>query len=210
MRTYLKPLLTAIYATLLILSSSLIVGEESRGLYVVGNLSLFSEDVEVRHGDGIGFGAGIGFQFNKLLALELAWDSAPAVESVKLNDYLQAQPIVPNTRRYFDVKTEANRFVSFFGVASLKVSDQLSLVGKVGVARSWRLETVHFRLPQASDVIRTDISEQLYSPVVSAGFRLKLPRFENASIELKTTRFLRDKLKSSFFGASIKFPFPKG
>lgn len=210
MRTLLKPLLTVICAALLILTSSSIVGEESKGLYVFGNVSLFSEDEEVRHGGGLGFGAGLGFQFNKLLALELAWDSAPSIDSTKLNDYLRAQPIVPGTRRHFDVEAEANRFVSFTGVASLKVSDHLSLVGKVGVVRSWRLETVHFRLPRSNDVIRTDINEQLYSPVVSAGIRFKLPRFENASIELKITRFLRDEIKSSFFGASIKFPFPKG
>lgn len=217
MRTYLKSLTTIVGVILLIVSSSLALGEESRGLYLVGNLSLFSEDVEVRHGDGFGFGAGVGYQFNNLFSLELSWDSAPAVESSKLNEYLESLPRVSGTRHYFDVDPEANRFVSLVGVASFSTSERVSLVVRAGLARYWRLESVHFYLrpsdgsgSQNGDVIRTEIDEQEYTPMMSAGVRFKLPRFENASIEVKLARYFKADVESSFLGASIKFPFPKG
>ena len=218
MRTYLKSLSTIIGSTLLILSSSLALGEESRGLYIVGNLSLFSEDVNARHGDGLGFGAGAGYQFNELFGLELAWDSAPAIEASTLNAHLQTQPPVPDTPNYYNVRPEANRFVSFVGTASFRTSDRFSFVGRVGVARYWRLETVHYNLrppagigPAPGEVVRTNLEQQQYTPVASVGLRFKkLPKYENASIELKLTRYFKDDVKSSFFSASIKFPFPRG
>ena len=182
-------------------------------MYVVGGLSIFTEDAEVRHGGGIGYGIGLGLQVNNTLALELLWDSAPEIHPANLNEYLESRPRDSSQQRVYDVEAESNKYVSLFGVASLNVNERMSLIGKVGVARYWRLETINFDLVSSTGEPmqqRTAIYEQSYSPVVSAGLRLNLPRFEKISIDLTITGFLQDSIESSFFGADIKFPFPKG
>ena len=216
MKSYRNPFYYIVCVVPILLAISLSAAEESRGLYVFGNLSIFNEDAEVRHGSGLGFGAGAGYQFNKFFALEFSWDAAPSIEPAELNQYLQSRPIVPSTRRYFDVEAEGNKYVSFHGTLTLSANKQISIMSKVGVVRRWRLETVHFLVVTTSigqpttDLIRTEIDEQRYAPVMQVGLRLKLPKFEKVSIDLTMTQFFGDDIKSSFFGTSVKFPFPKG
>ena len=62
----------------------------------------------------------------------------------------------------------------------------------------------------STELIRTEIDEQKYAPVMQVGLRFKFPMIEKMSIDLTMTQFFGDDIKSSFFGASVKFPFPKG
>ena len=69
MKTYRNLFSYLICVITVVLASSLSADEEPRGLYVVANVSFFNEDAKIRHGSGVGFGGGAGYQFNKFFLL---------------------------------------------------------------------------------------------------------------------------------------------
>lgn len=182
-------------------------------VYVIGGGSHFQQDVGATVGKGASLKLGCGVQYNKWFGLEFYAESAPSIEPKAVLEDLR-QSISQRILGY-DIKTQANRYAGVMGTFSFDVHPQLTLVGKVGVAKyeAHRITGGLTLDNRADNILFTyrwfERGVEGYSPVVSFGYETPIPYPDSkkTSAELMLTYMMDDNVNSLSLTAMIKYTF---
>ena len=96
--------------------------------YGFGGFAMFDEDIEAGVGDGAGFRAGLGLQFNERFGVEAFMDRAPELSPDTLLSDLGRSIIS------YDISTVGNTYISIGGTLTYPFSDKFSGIVKSGVS----------------------------------------------------------------------------
>ena len=191
------------------LSVNLAADSKDFNWYFIGGFTVFPDgtSVEVANTEGYGNRWGVGFQINKYFGLELARDSAPA-----MND----SAIVKNFERDFedtitnyDIKAVYNRFSSFIGTFALPLSKSTRVVGKVGYANYSFRSKVEFTSKSGLQFNGKFEEDYGLSPTASLGVELPFGKGFGPipAIELAVTKVFEKEVESVWGTVSFLLRF---
>lgn len=188
---------------------SAIAEVEPREWYGLGGLSWYSQDKTIAVGGGLGVRAGVGFQWSRKFSFELVWDITRKIHPGTYQEHLLETLNVPDVVANFKIEADANQYLSALGSMTIPTSENVSLIGKIGVARFWRFQTADIQFESGNRYMSHN-DRQGYSGVLSAGIQVYVPWWTATSVEFSFTHLFKTEVNSTFLSASIKFPFPKG
>lgn len=145
--------------------------------------SMFDEDVETSVGDGAGFRAGLGLQFNERFGVEAFVDRAPEIDPDTLLSDLGA-PIGS-----YDISTVGNTYLSLGGTVTFPFNEKISGIFKGGLS-NYTAEIERFVVNGVDFCDVEGCDDSGTGAFVSGGLIFKTN--ESASLEFSFTQYTGD------------------
>lgn len=159
--------------------------------------SMFDEDVETSVGDGAGFRAGLGLQFNERFGVEAFLDRAPEINPDTLLSNL-GSPISS-----YEISTVGNTYLSFGGTFTYPFNDKMSGIIKGGLS-NYTAEIERFVVDGIDLCVVEGCDDSGTGAFVSGGLIFKTT--ESASLEFSFTQFTGD-AEARTLNAIFKYHF---
>lgn len=178
-------------------------------MYFFGGLTIFPEgtSVELASEEGYGNRWGMGFQINNFLGLEIARDSAPALDDLLIVEFFE-QDFAEKFTNY-EIETTYNRFSSLVGTFSVPISNSTTIIGKVGYANYSYKSKVDFQSNNGFQFSGTMEEDFGLSPTASLAIDFPFrQRFgPSAGIEFALTKVFEEEIESTWGTVSFRFGF---
>ena len=178
-------------------------------MYFFGGFTVFPEGTSVEFASKEGYGNrwGIGFQINNFFGLEIARDSAPAMDDLAIVEFFERD--IADTITNYEIKTTINRFYSLVGTFSVPISDYTKIVGKVGYANYSYRSKIEFESNSRFQFSGT--LEEDYGLTQTASLGIEFPFRKgfgpSAGIEFAVTKVFEEEVESVWGTVSFVFGF---
>ena len=151
--------------------------------YGFGGFAVFDEDVETGVGDGAGFRAGLGLQFNERFGVEAFLDRAPEIgPDALLSD-------LGTTLISYDISTVGNTYISVGGTLTYPFTDKVSGIVRGGVS-NYSVEIERFIVDGTDLCDLAGCDDSGTAAFFSGGLIFQMT--EASSIEFSFTQFTGD------------------
>lgn len=192
-----------------ILSAPLTAEGNDFDLYFFGGFTIFPEGTSIEFASKEGYGNrwGMGFQINDFFGLEIARDSAPAMDDRAIVDFFERD--IADTIANYEIKTTLNRFSSLVGKFSVSISNYTKIIGKVGYANYSYRSKVDFESRsgfQFSGSLKEDFG---LSRTASLGIEFPFRRGfgPSSGIEFAVSKVFEEEVESVWGTVSFRFGF---
>lgn len=165
--------------------------------YMQIGISAYEEDIETNIGSGEGARSGVGLKINDFIGFEMNIDRANPTSPKDLVEILDASS--------YSIKTVSNRYISLLTTLTRPISDQVALIGKVGVSYYRNSRTIEVFDVGATRSDRTKLAG--ISPVVSAGLLFSFDKKERHQLEVSITRFNKTEVQATALTATWRMNF---
>ena len=187
-----------------------LVAERNDGcVYFLGGLTIFPEgtSIEIASKEGYGNRWGMGFQFNSFFGLEIARDSAPAIEDASIVKIFERD--LESTVTNYEIKSSYNRFSSLVSTFSVPVSKYTKIIGKAGYANYSYQSKVMFTSNSGIQFDGKLEEDYGLTPTASLGVRFPLWRGSGprVGIEFAMSKVFEEEVESTWSTMSFFFRF---